>query len=433
MKIIWILEKVLMCSFEIYMLYDLGKSILNIKMKKELRMLAALCNVAVFVVVNSFHSTLLNLFCVPIIYLVYSMLVFNGTALKKLCVAACYYILTSTPEFIFAVLIDVNEIRPISCESYSIVDEVLLISQMKAITFILIKIIGHIHKKRGYENTNDKIFLSLLVLPLSTMVLLAGMFYSDLHTAETGKIMLMIGVSFLLFANAYMFYLFDKMVDYAENAAKLENLYIKSKLENLHLQHIEKVDRQYRDFIHDINKHLRTAAELVADGNNTDALKVFGELDIKIAENRDIIYCCNRVLNAILAERKLTADEMGIEYRVDVQEGMPLEFMANIDLISIIGNMVDNALEAAAKVCGERYVEINMFTANENHFLILEVRNNFAEPPVIGADGYITSKKNKKEHGIGIHTVEKIVGKYNGKLEIKVGTNDFMASVIFQR
>lgn len=433
MKTIEILEKLLICSFEIYMLFDLGKSILNIKMKRDLRMLVAVCSVMSFVTVNSFHSTLINLICVPIIYLIYSMLVFNGTALKKLCVAVCYYILTSTPEFIFAVLIDLNEIRAVSCKSHSVMDEMLLISQMKAITFILVKIIGHIHKKRDYENTNDKIFLSLLVLPLSTMVLLAGMFYSDLHTAEVGKLLLMIGVSFLLFANAYMFYLFDRMVDHAENAAKLENLYIKSKLENLHLQHVEKVDRQYRDFIHDINKYLRAAADLVVNGNNAEALKVFDELDIKIAENKHIIYCCNKVLNAILAERKFKADEMGIKYHVDVQDGMPLDFLANIDLISIVGNMVDNALEAAAKVCGERYVEINIFTANEDHFLILEVKNNFAEPPVFGADGYITSKKNKKEHGIGIHTVEKIVRKYNGRLEIKVGTNDFMASVIFQR
>ena len=94
--------------------------------------------------------------------------------------------------------------------------------------------------------------------------------------------------------------------------------------------------------------------------------------------------------------------------------------------------MIDNALEAAVKVCGERYVAVYMFTGNEKHFLILEVKNNFAEAPVISADGFLTSKKNKREHGIGIHTVEKIVKKYNGKLEIKVGVNDFTASIIFQ-
>ena len=115
-----------------------------------------------------------------------------------------------------------------------------------------------------------------------------------------------------------------------------------------------------------------------------------------------------------------------------MQQEVPVDFMANMDLISIVGNLIDNALEAAVKVCGEKYVDVNMFTQNEGHFLILEVKNNFAESPVIGADGFITSKKNKREHGIGIHTVEKIVKKYNGKLEIKVGVNDFTASIIFQ-
>ena len=42
MKTIWILERLLLCSFEIYMLYDLGKSILDVKMRKHLRLLSAL-------------------------------------------------------------------------------------------------------------------------------------------------------------------------------------------------------------------------------------------------------------------------------------------------------------------------------------------------------------------------------------------------------
>lgn len=344
----------------------------------------------------------------------------------------CYHMLASIPEIIFAVLINVGSIRNESCIGYHDIDEILLIVQMKAITFILVKVIGYMHKKRDFETLNDKIFLWLMVLPVSTMFLMAGMFYSGIHIVETKRAVLMIGISLLLFSNAFMFYLFDKMVDHAENVAKLENLYIKSKLENQHLHHIEKVDKEYHDLIHDINKYLRTTAKLVASGSDSEALEVFNELNIKIIENRHITYCSNKVLDAILTERKFKADELGIEYRVDVQQELPIEFMSSIDLISIVGNMIDNALEATIKVCEDRYVAISMFTGNEGHFLIMEVKNNFENPPIMGADGYITSKKNKKEHGIGIHTVEKIVRKYSGKLEIKVGVNDFTASVIFQ-
>lgn len=433
MKTIWILERLLLCSFEIYMLYDLGKSILDVKMRKHLRLLSALLCVIAFTVINSFQDSRINLVCVPLIYLSFSILNFKGTVLKRGCVAVVYYMLAIIPEFIFAILINIESIRSESCRGYHDLDELLLIAQMKAVTFILVKIIGHIHKKRDYENLNDRIFLSLLVLPLSTIFLMVGIFYSDIHIVEAKRVVLMVGVSLLLFSNAFMFYLFDKMVDHAENAAKLENLYIKSKLENQHLQHIEKVDREYRDFMHDVKKYLRAAAELVATGSNSKALEVFSELDIKITESRHTSYCGNKILDAILTERKFKADELGIEYRVDVQQEVPVDFMANMDLISIVGNLIDNALEAAVKVCGEKYVDVNMFTQNEGHFLILEVKNNFAEAPVIGADGFITGKKNKREHGIGIHTVEKIVKKYNGKLEIKVGVNDFTASIIFQR
>ena len=61
-------------------------------------------------------------------------------------------------------------------------------------------------QKRDFENLNDSIFLSLLVLPLSTMFLMVGMFYSDIHIVETKRVVLMLGVSLLLFSNAFMFY-----------------------------------------------------------------------------------------------------------------------------------------------------------------------------------------------------------------------------------
>ena len=206
MKTIWILERLLLCSFEIYMLYDLGKSILNVKMRKNMRLLSALICAIVFTVINSFQDSRINLVCVPLLYLSFSVLNFRGTLLKRGCVAVFYYMLTIIPEFIFAVLISVESIQSESGRGYHDLDELLLIAQMKAVTFILVKVIGHIHKKRDFENLNDSIFLSLLVLPLSTMFLMVGMFYSDIHIVETKRVVLMLGVSLLLFSNAFMFY-----------------------------------------------------------------------------------------------------------------------------------------------------------------------------------------------------------------------------------
>lgn len=62
------MERLLLCSFEIYMLYDLGKSILDVKMTKHIRLLSALlCAIAV-TVINSFQDSRINLVCVPLIY-----------------------------------------------------------------------------------------------------------------------------------------------------------------------------------------------------------------------------------------------------------------------------------------------------------------------------------------------------------------------------
>lgn len=207
---------------------------------------------------------------------------------------------------------------------------------------------------------------------------------------------------------------------------------MKSETENRHYQQVEKLNEKHLALLHDIKKYLGTAAELIQAEENVKVVDIFKKLDIQIGKTSQVNYCGNKILNAILCERQMKANEQGIDYTVNLTPDLYVDYIDDIDLISIVGNLVDNAIEAASKLTENGFVKIEMFMANDGHFMIWEISNNFLVPPIIGKGGLITSKRNKLEHGIGIHTVERIVKEYDGTLKIEVDNHRFIASIIFQ-
>ena len=436
MKIYIIGENLLTCCFELIMLKSFSKALLHNRRKRDelFNPAAVVLTLGLLLLANSYSSSTINLLSVPIIYCAYIVICYSDSLLKCISIAVCFYKLAMAPEFIVSTIFSLNCYHDAETALGNELSGLCLTLIAKIITFIIVKCVEQIHKRHEYEEVNNGIFCSLLVLPIATMTLLIALFYADIHIPVNNKLFLEIGTGMLLFANAFMFYLFDKLIETMEKANKMERLYVKSETENKHYQQLERINDKHRALMHDIKKYIRTAVELIQNNENVSALQIFEKLDIEIRNTSasTIDYCTNKLLNAILCERKTKANELGIEYKVNLSLDLYTEYIDDIDLISIVGNLIDNAIEAAAKLKDKGFVNIEMFMANEGHFMVWEVSNNFLIPPVVENGGFITSKRNMSGHGIGIHTVEKIVKSYGGTLKIDIDNKVFIASIIFQ-
>lgn len=85
-------------------------------------------------------------------------------------------------------------------------------------------------------------------------------------------------------------------------------------------------------------------------------------------------FCKNKVLNTILCEKKKEAIDNKINYQAYVEPGIPLDFIQDIDIIIIMGNIIDNAIEATKKI-DYGYIDINVFATQKGHFLTSNVRS----------------------------------------------------------
>ncbi len=428
-----VLGNLVSCCFEIVMLSDFAKTLLGGQRKYERykNLIISILVIGIHLMVNIFDNSMINLFAIPIIYYAYVFISYSASVLKCVSVAICFYFMAMAPEFIVSVVFGLSCGHDAEQILNSGLSRLYLTFIAKIIMFIIVKCVEQIHRKNEYEEASNGIFCSLLILPIATMVMLIGVFYAGIHLSIKNKLFLEIGTSMLLFANVFMFYLFDRLIDSIGKVNKIERLYLKSETEKRYYQQMGRIGDKHRGFLHDVKKYISTAVELIQSGNPAEAVQIFERMDIEIRRIFKMSYCSNKILNVILLERQAKAEELGIKFKAKLSADLYTDLIGDIDLISIIGNLLDNAIDAA-KQRKDGFVNIAMFMANEGYFMIWEVSNNFAVLPIYDKKGFITSKRNKNEHGIGIHTVEKVVKSYDGKLNIDIIDQKFIATIIFQ-
>ena len=197
------------------------------------------------------------------------------------------------------------------------------------------------------------------------------------------------------------------------------------------LQYMNKVNEDNRAFLHDINKFICTVAGLIEEGENQEVKDIMEHLGVRIQNLQKSVYCEHPILNSILCERKFLAESKDISYRITLGNDLRLDFLEELDLISIVGNLLDNALEAAEKTEDGRYVECRMYMGNAGHFLVMEFCNGYVVPLLKDKDRYISTKRDADSHGIGLHTVGKLVKKYAGIMRVEAGEREFSVKLIF--
>lgn len=182
---------------------------------------------------------------------------------------------------------------------------------------------------------------------------------------------------------------------------------------------LEKEQEQYRlsreniaiinQKCHDLKHQLRAIRKSTEADKNQYIKEV--EESIKIYEA--IVKTGNEVLDTILTEKSLYCKERGIVVSC-VADGALLSFMHTMDLYSLFGNALDNAIEAVEKIETEEHRQIDVIICKQQSFLVINIVNPVAEK-LLFEDGLpITTKQDKNYHGFGVKSMKYIVRKYNG-------------------
>ncbi len=172
----------------------------------------------------------------------------------------------------------------------------------------------------------------------------------------------------------------------------------------------ELISRKYHDLKHQI-------AVIRAESNPAKKEAYLKEMDRALrrheAENRT----GNGVLDTILFSKAMYCSENNIQFTC-VADGSLLDFMDVMDICTIFGNALDNAIESVEKIKDSEKRLISMTVASQNDFLIIRFENYF-ESTVKMDDGMpLTTKRDRANHGFGIKSIRLVAEKYQGSLTV---------------
>ena len=121
-------------------------------------------------------------------------------------------------------------------------------------------------------------------------------------------------------------------------------------------------------------------------------------------------YCDNRTLNYILNDKNDKCEKQNIAFTCMVLGQVGL--IDDIDMCILDGNVIDNAIEAAAK-CSDPYVNVEITSRGG---IFMDVENPVKETFLNRKNPFLTTKLDKNNHGIGTKSIRDIVAKYNGEI-----------------
>lgn len=197
-------------------------------------------------------------------------------------------------------------------------------------------------------------------------------------------------------------------------------------LQRMQFQKIAENDALIKSQRHDLRHQLTVLRELYEQNDREKLGRYLEALTEKLPSGREPALCENYAVNAVASHYADLARQAGAE--VSVQLSVPPELPAALesDLCVIVGNLMENAAEACARMTGgARFVRVGSHL--QHGVLTLAVDNSF-EGKLCQKDGIFLSSKREGE-GIGTVSVAAVAKKYGGSAQFEEKDGMFQASV----
>jgi len=180
---------------------------------------------------------------------------------------------------------------------------------------------------------------------------------------------------------------------------------------NTHYAEVQNMYNQVRGWRHDYRNHIQVMKSYAASGDMEAVIDYLDTLDTDLQTVDTIIKTGNKMADAILNSKISLARSKDITVIADANVAVELK-TSQLDLCIIIGNLLDNAIEACLALPEDRRV-IRIFFEMKNTQLYMSFTNATALSKQLKIGGrFMTTKGNG--HGFGLVRIDNIIERYNG-------------------
>lgn len=176
---------------------------------------------------------------------------------------------------------------------------------------------------------------------------------------------------------------------------------------------------------HDLKHQIRA----IRNCSKEEIDRYLEEMEGSIRIYEAIVKTGNEVLDTILTEKSLYCEERGITVSC-VADGSQMDFIHTVDLYAILGNALDNAIEAVEKFKHQEKRQIDVLIYRQQNFLVINIINPKKETLVFKEELPVSTKGDDRYHGFGLRSIQYLVKKYDGYLNISEEDGCFSLKIL---
>lgn len=288
-----------------------------------------------------------------------------------------------------------------------------------------------IFKRNGIQLKIQEWLLILIVFILSFCIILM------IHTVQLNynfsvkyHNLLLLSSFGLVAINVICYYMVAELSK--ANAVKIEHELLLAE-SNYRKRYAENAKNQYeeiRHIRHDMKHSYDVIQQLVLEERYEELQQYLPQMNEQLRSIESTINTNHMIVNAILNTKLSAAKKQGIKTLCNTVKDFHIKQIEEIDLCHLLGNLLDNAIEAAVKCPQGKTKYIEIFITERNQILLITVKNSYDQeklPPTLQ-----TSKFNKIDHGFGIKTVKRIAKKYDGFADFYTENDLFCCNITLQ-
>ena len=359
-----------------------------------------------------------------IISLIYSIYVCQGHYVRAILAASIYklsFILLSslTFEVLSFFFTDFDQLLQGADSTGRYIYAVIHKTALFAILRFLITVPD---KNSKLEKKN--IFYALLISFITIIGLGTAMSFATSEEAETfGWPVIVITVAFVLI-NIIVYLLISQVQKLQKNKYELGLLQEKMRFDEARYNETSAIWDNIRKVQHDIKQHLTVISGQLDNGETENCKKYVHDLLPTVDRMRALIKSNNPILDYIINAKLCTLENTQIVISGSVGD---LSDIREPDLACLMGNILDNAVEAVGKA-DEKRIELIFAMQNSNRVIIC--KNTIRESVLKNNTNLISTKLDREQHGFGHIIISKIVSDYGGIVDYFEDDDMFGVQVI---
>lgn len=372
------------------------------------------------------NNILVNGIYFAVINIAFALVFFYVSPIRAVFYSVVLDIFSTALEFATIVLFSM--IYKVEIDDYNTNSTLLIIEGIasKTLYFIICLILIRLINK---DTRRSPFPLSFYIYPSTVMVSLLSFWKMCLDETLSASTQLVFSViSVVLFGSTvFLFVTYQHNIEKDNKMITMQSELSRLQTEKSYYDILEHQDEQLLSYAHDTKNHLMAIKNLNKDPQIDSYLD---EMSENLKSYSNVCRSGNIILDVILNKYITECKIKKIQFVHDVRI-TNLNNIEDYDLVTILGNLMDNAIEAAEKSVKR---SVSLETDTRNMYNVIIVSNSCDIAPKVNGNKLITTKRDAPVHGLGMKNVLRSIKKYDGDLswEFNYQLNQFKVTLMIR-